>query len=88
MRDRAHLFDRLDEARWPPAGPAELVLRFGCGLVVGLVLGFGLVVASFPAFAVRPWLFVPITAIVCGIVAAWQWERFWRWAGRLASWLF
>jgi hypothetical protein len=78
----------LDEARWPPAGRAERLLCFGCGFVAGLVLGFGLFVAiAFQASPARPWPLVLLTAVVCGVLAAWQWERFWRWWLRLAAWL-
>lgn len=60
----------------------ELRLRFGCGAVLGLVVGLGLCVRLWPLSTLGACALVSLAVLACGVCAARWGDRFWahlRW---------
>lgn len=60
-----------------PAPVIGFLVRFFCGAGVGALLGYAVAVAWVPNFH---WLigFTAAIAIVCGLLAAWVEDEFWK----------
>ncbi len=58
--------------------PAEYGIRFGCGSLLGAVVGVFLALEVAAEDMTRFAGSVALIALVCGAMAAWQGDRFWN----------
>lgn len=62
----------------PPDGLTKGI-RFGCGVLFGLLIGLGILVKLLPADTFAIMLLIGLPSLVCGILAM-QWgDSFWEW---------
>jgi len=63
-----------------PVMPGERRVRFGCGLLAGVLAGIGLA-ARVTGSTIGTVLLVSAVALAVGLAAAWGGDRFWRGLG-------
>ena len=61
----------------------EMVARFGCGALTGIVLVLGLGLISTSTSFGALFVSIALPALLCGLLAVRFGDKFWRWCHRL-----
>jgi uncharacterized membrane protein YccC len=71
----------------PTNDPFERRLRFGCGALLGVVLGFSFIVHELPESTGRTWLAViAVAALFFGLLSRRYGDSFWYWVSKWVHW--
>lgn len=63
----------------PPIDSLEKKIRFGCGLIAGLVIGLPTGLLTFELIAGPLWTFAIVLAVVFAFLALRFGDKFWTW---------
>ena len=82
-RDTGVRSDNLND----PRNPLTFAIRFTCGALLGVLVGFGMWGTTFPMVSAPTAIsIVAVTTVICGLLAAYLGDEFWTKTIRWLPW--